>query len=31
VRTMVYGWTGFGFSGVEDEQLAARCRKAFAQ
>ena len=30
VRTAVYRWNGFGFSGVEDPAAAAACRKMFA-
>jgi poly-gamma-glutamate synthesis protein (capsule biosynthesis protein) len=28
-RTQVYAWNGFGFSGVEDGELTARCAAAF--
>jgi poly-gamma-glutamate synthesis protein (capsule biosynthesis protein) len=28
-RTAVYQWNGFGFSGVEDPSLNARCRNVF--
>jgi poly-gamma-glutamate synthesis protein (capsule biosynthesis protein) len=29
VRTALYRWNGFGFSGVQDQELDARCRQLF--